>query len=228
MKRFYKTVSVSPAREVLLDGRSVRTPMRFPLILPNASLAEAVSGEWAAQGEEIDPRAMPFTGLANAAIDRVSPDPRGFAEGLAAYAENELLCYRAGEPPELQARQEAVWNPILDWARDRYDVSFTLVDGVMHRPQPAATLARLGEAVAVRETFQLAALSPLVSISGSLVIPLALGESVLEADAAFDAAHLDELWQAELWGEDALAIKAREVRRADFRAAARFLSLAGA
>jgi chaperone required for assembly of F1-ATPase len=225
MKRFYTEVSVTEALGVALDARPVRTPAGAPLTLPNAALADAVAKEWRAQGETIDPRAMPMTGLANAAIDRVAPGPAGFAAGLAAYAESDLLCYRAGDPPDLAARQERAWNPILDWARQRYDVAFTLVTGIMHQPQPPATVARLGEAIAARSAFELAALSPIVTIAGSLVIGLALVEDALDPAAAFDAAHLDELWQAEQWGEDDLALTARAARRSDFLAACRFLDL---
>lgn len=225
MKRFYKEVSVAPDKGVLLDGRPVRTPMRATLTLPNAALAEAVAGEWRAQGEEIDPRSMPLTGLANAAIDHVAADAAGFADNLAAYAESDLLCYRADDQPDLAKRQDAVWNPILDWARGRYDVSFTLVAGIMHQPQPPETIARLKEAVFARDAFALAALSPTVTISGSLIIALAIAEGALEPMAGFDAAHLDELWQAELWGEDALAVQAREARRHDFMVGVRMLEL---
>lgn len=225
MKRFYKTVTVSPERGLALDGRPVRTPGRLPLILPNPALAEAIADEWQAQGADILPHTMPLTGLANAAIERIAPDPAGFAAGLAAYAETELLCYRADAPPELVARQDESWDPILGWARARYDVGFTLVEGIIHQPQPPEMLSRLSGAVAARNAFELAALSHIVTISGSLVIALAVFEGELGPDAAFDAAHLDELWQAENWGEDDFALEQRAAHRADFLAACAFLRL---
>ena len=225
MKRFYKDVVVTPECGVTLDGRPVRTPAKRPLLLPGAALAEAVAEEWRQQGEHILPHLMPLTGLANAAIDRVVEDPKGFAAGLTAYGETELLCYRAAEPPELVARQAKIWDPILDWASTRFGVAFTRVIGIMHQPQPSETLERLSAAGAARSPWELAALSPLVTISGSLVIPLALVEEAILPEAAFDAAHLDELWQAEQWGEDDFALEARAVHRRDFLAAARFLDL---
>ena len=225
MKRFYKTVTVTAERGILLDARPVKTPGKLPLILPNAALAEAVAEEWRAQDVDILPHTMPLTGLANAAIERVSPDPDAFAAGLAVYAESELLCYRADKPPELIARQNDMWNPLLAWARARYDVSFTLVEGIMHQPQLPETLARLRDAVAVRNAWELAPLSPIITIAGSLVIALAVLERHIEPDAAFDAAHLDELWQAEQWGEDWMAEETRAAHRSDFVAACHFLRL---
>jgi chaperone required for assembly of F1-ATPase len=106
VKRFWQDVAVD-ARAIRLDGRPVRTPGRAALTLPTDGLAEAVADEWRAVGETVDPRAMPLTGLANAAIDRIAADPAGFAAGLAKYGESDLLCYRAAEPPELAARQAA-------------------------------------------------------------------------------------------------------------------------
>jgi chaperone required for assembly of F1-ATPase len=223
MKRFYTDVAVTDARGIALDGRPVKTPAKAPLILPNPALAHAVAEEWRAQGDAIVPQSMPLTGLANAAIDRVADAPEAFAAGLAAYAETELLCYRAADPPPLVTRQNTVWDPILDWARARYDVGFTLVAGIMHQSQPVETLKRLGSAVSARGMFELAALSPIVTISGSLVLTLAVLEQEILPDAAFDTAHLDELWQEEQWGADDFALEARAAHRRDFLGACRFL-----
>jgi chaperone required for assembly of F1-ATPase len=225
MKRFWKDVSVDADRGVRLDGKPVRTPGRSPLVLPTDALAEAVADEWRYVEGEINPRAMPLTGLANAAIERVTADPALFAANLAAYAESDLLCYRADDPAPLVERQAALWDPPLAWASQRYDVHFTVVAGIIHKPQPGATIERLAVAVAVRDPFELAGLSPIVTITGSLVLGLALIECAMDAGAIWAAANLDEDWQAGQWGEDALAVQAREVRRAEFDAAARFLHL---
>lgn len=228
MKRFYKEAAAAPAAgglAVLLDGRTVKTPARHPLEVPTEELAEAIAAEWNGQGEEIDPRAMPLSGLANAAIDRVAPDPATFAAGLARYGESDLLCYRAEGPQPLIDRQAAAWDPLLAWARRRFDIELLVTAGIIHKPQPAATVERLAAAVAARDAFRLAALSPLVTISGSLVIALALAEGEIALDQAWAAAMLDEAWQAEQWGVDPLAAEALENRKRDFEAAYRFLTL---
>ena len=228
MKRFYKTVSVEPAaagHAIRLDGRAVKTPARADLVLPTAALGSAVAAEWQAQADDIDPRSMPLTGLANAAIDRVAPDASGFATGLALYAESDLLCYRADSPLELVGHQAETWDPLIDWAQQRYDVGFEIVHGIMHVPQPDETVERLAAVVRAHDHWRLAALQPLVTIAGSLVIALALAEGEIDVESAFAAAQLDELWQVRQWGEDELATRARENRRADFKAAARFLAL---
>jgi len=228
VKRFWRNAEVVEAHEgfgIALDGKPVRTPGRAELIVPTRPLAEAIAAEWNESGERIDPRAMPFTGLANAAIDRVAADPMGFAAGLARYAEGDLFCYRAEGPPTLVAWQAESWDALLDWARRRYDVDFNCVSGVIHVPQPEDTVVKLSHAVAMLDAFQLAGLSPLVTIGGSLIAALAVLEEMMPADTAWDAVSLDDRWQLEQWGDDPEARAALDARRRDFLGAARFLEL---
>lgn len=228
MKRFWKEVAVGEEEGgsiIRLDDRPVRTPARAELVVPSRPLADAIAEEWRAIESEIDPRAMPLTGLANVAIDRVGPDRAAFAAGLARYAEADLACYRSEWPPELVELQETNWNPLLAWARRRYDVDFATTSGLMHVPQPPATVDRLGHAVAELDAFRLAALSPLVTIGGSLVAALAVLEKAITPEVAWDAVSIDDRWQLEQWGSDTDAEQALANRRRDFFAAARFLEL---
>ncbi|RMB54494.1 chaperone required for assembly of F1-ATPase [Sphingomonas sp. PP-CE-3A-406] len=225
MKRFWKDVAIDADRVVTLDGKPVRTPGRRPLALPSDALAEAVAAEWRAVGETIDPRTMPLTGLANAATDPIANDPAQFAARLAAYGESDLLCYRAEGPPLLVERQAASWDPLLAWARGRYDVTFAVTTGVMHVAQPDATIARLHEAVVAYDDFRLAGLSPVVTLTGSLVIGLALIEGEIDADAAWAAAGIDEDWSVEMWGEDWQAAELRALKRREFGLGVEFLEL---
>src|SRR3546814_375755 len=187
-----------------LDGRPVRTPGRALLTAPTLALAERIAREWAEQGEKIEPRAMRLTGLANAAIDRIMPDPASFAAGIHVYSESDLLCYRADAPAALVARQAAAWDPLLDWAAQRYDVHFTIVSGIMHAPQPEVTLDRLRSAVRSHSPFILAGLSPIVSLTGSVVASLALLEGAADAETIWNAAQLVAWWTVEMWGEDGI------------------------
>ena len=228
MKRFWKAAEVVEGGQgfgIALDGRPVKTPARVELAVPTRALAEAIAAEWNGVGETVDPRAMPLTGLANAAIDRVAPDKNAFAASLARYADSDLTCYRAEGPETLVARQAESWDVLLNWARRRYDVDFACVSGVMHMPQPAETVCKLGHAVAALDAFRLAGLSPLVTIGGSLIAALAVLEEMMPAEDAWEAVSLDDRWQLEQWGDDPEARAALDGRRRDFLAAARFLEL---
>lgn len=231
MKRFYKTAEVLAEADgwaIRLDRRPVRTPARAALSVPGEALALEIAAEWEAQGDRIDPATMPMTGFANASIDRVLPALADFRAQIAAYAESDLLCYRAGDLPELAARQAADWDRLLDWARAHYDVRFALASGVMPVDQPAATLAKLRLAVDALDPWLLAGAAVMTQIGGTLVGTLAHLEGEIGAVALFDAVTLDERWQTERWGEDAEAAKHLAARRTDFLSAARYCALAGA
>ena len=228
MKRFWKTSAIVPQDGgwgIALDGRPVRTPARTPLVVPSEKLAEAIAAEWNAQGSDIDPAAMPMTGIANAAIDLATGDRAAFAETIAAYAQTDLLCYRDDRDAALQGEQAAAWNPLLAWAEARHGIEFALAQGVLPIDQPAATVAALREAVHALDPFRLAPLSPLVTIGGSLVAGLALVEDAFAADMLWEAVSLDELYQERRWGADSEAQKARAVRESDWHNATRFLRL---
>ena len=230
MKRFWKQVSTlaeGDGRAIRLDERAILTPAKALLVVPTEALADAIAEEWREVEGEIDPRAMPLTGLANAAIDRIAPDRQAFASGLAKYGEADLACYRSEWPPELVSRQQASWDELLAWGRRRYDVDFSTTTGLLHVPQSRATIDRLGQAVAELDAFQLAGLSPLVSNGGSLVAALAVLEKTIDAEAAWEVVSIDERWQLEQWGSDDEAVGALENRRRDFLAGARFLDLLG-
>ena len=228
MKRFWKAADVTREGDwwgVNLDGRALRTPARAVLKVPTEALARATADEWNGVEDEVDPRDLPLTGLANAAIDRVSLDREAFAAGLARYGEADLACYRAEGPQALVELQSAAWDPLLDWARRRFDIDFSSTSGLIHVPQPPATVDRLSHAVAALDPFRLAGLSLLVTIGGSLVAALAAIEQAITPEAAWDAISVDERWQLDQWGADAEAEQARANRRRDFLAAARFLEL---
>jgi chaperone required for assembly of F1-ATPase len=228
MKRFWKSAAIvrlDGGYAVELDGRPVKTPARAELAVPTSGLAEAIAAEWNESSDEVDPRAMPLTGLANAAIDRVATDKGAFAADLARYGESDLTCYRAEGPETLVKRQAESWDALLGWARRRYDVDFATCSGVMHVSQPEETVRKLGHAVASLDSFHLAGLAPLVTIGGSLVAGLAVLEKVMPASEAWEAVSLDDRWQMEQWGADAEAEAALDARRRDFLAGARFLEL---
>ena len=228
MKRFYGAASVeNDARgfAVTLDGRRVRTAQGRPLFLPTAALAGAVAEEWRAQAETIRRETMPLARLADAALDDVAANPAACIDAVVAYAETDLLCYRAVRPASLAQRQEACWRPVLDWAGARYGAAFVVTGGVAPVRQSASALATVRAAVASAGAWPLAALREAAGATGSALLALALREGRLDAAGAVAASQLDECWQAERWGEDAEASARLAVLAAAVEAAARFLRL---
>jgi chaperone required for assembly of F1-ATPase len=228
MKRFYKKAEPVPAaggHGIALDGRLVKTSGKHDLIVPRLALAAAMAAEWEAQQGEIRRVAMPLTRLAGATIDRSAAQRDAVVQQVAHYAGTDLVCYRAARPPALAARQRAVWQPLIDWAVERYDAPLAVTFGVIPKSQPAASLAAFAAAVAGHDDFSLTALHAATGASGSLVIALALLEGRLDPDEAFAASQLDESFQIEAWGEDTEQAKRRAALAAEIAAAARFISL---
>ncbi|MEW9854173.1 ATP12 family chaperone protein [Novosphingobium sp. M1R2S20] len=228
MKRFYKSVSVAQddgGWRVQLDGRGIKTAGGAVQSVPARKLADALAAEWAAQGEQIDPASFPLRDLTDYAIDSIASGREDPVEGLLRYAETDTLCYRADPDEPLHRRQIEVWEPLLTQAEARFDVRFVRASGIVHRPQPEATLETLRTQLQALGPFHLAAMRMLASLSASLTIALLAIEPEADIPSLWHAANLEEEWQAELWGRDEEAEARRQERFDAFALAARFVDL---
>ena len=221
--RFYKAVEVREAdgrHALLLDGRGARTPGRNPLSATSQPLMLKVAEEWNRQHETIDPAKMPLTRLLNSAIDGVAHTMAETRADVLSYAGSDLLCYRAEEPDTLVARQAHAFDPVLRWAAESLGARFNVTTGLMHVAQPHAALAAIGSALdTCEDPIAVAALSVMTTLTGSAVLALAVARRFLSAEAAWQAAHVDEDFQAERWGADAETVARREARWREFEAA---------
>lgn len=230
-KRFWKaaaTEAMDTGWTVTLDGRSVKTPAKAPLILPTSRMAAAVAAEWDAQDDVVNPLSMPFTRSANAAIDKVAVQHTEVADMLAAYGDADLLCYRAEAPQPLVERQAAIWDPYLDWAADILGARLMPREGLMHESQDPAALAALSQRVHDMSNFELAAFHDLVSMSGSLILGFATAHDLRPVLTIWAASRLDETWQQEQWGEDEEAQEVAKIKEASFLHAKAFFDVAKA
>jgi chaperone required for assembly of F1-ATPase len=232
MKRFYKDAAVDAGDGgfcVLLDGKPMRTPAKAVLVVPTQPLAQAIATEWRDVPEkaEINAALLPLTRLAATGLDRVPGQRARVIDDTAKYAGSDMLCYRATAPDSLVQSQTDTWQPLLDWAAERYGAELAVATGTTFVTQPHRALAALRKAVAAHGDLALSALYNLTHITGSVVIALAISDGHLPADKAFVAAELDELYQLERWGSDPISTKRHEGIRRDIDAGARFLALLG-
>jgi chaperone required for assembly of F1-ATPase len=226
-KRFYKQATIGKHEggfAVLLDGRAAKTPAGKPLVLAHVALAEAVAKEWAGQGEHLDPASMQLTRIANSAIDAVADRMGAVRTDITRHAESDLLCYRADGPEDLVASQEAAWAPLLAFARETFGARFALAEGIMHVVQPPETLAAIKKALEGYDALALAAIHTVTTLTGSVVIALAVARGHLTLEAAWSAAHVDEDWQMSKWGQDDLALETRAYRWREMEAAGMVLA----
>ena len=236
-RRFYNTVSIREVPEVSagagdayaieLDGRTVRTPAKAILAVPNRALAVAVAAEWEAQRERVDPTSMPLTRLVNSAIDGVRGREAEVRRDVAKYAASDLLCYRATEPEGLVQRQREAWDPIVAWGEKTFATRLIVAQGIMPVTQPDAAEAAVLRALRDSDAFALTALHVMTTLTGSALLAIAHAKGRLDAEAAWAAAHVDEDWQISKWGEDAEAAARRARRWQEMQAASRLLALLG-
>lgn len=229
MKRFFKNVSVVDDENgfsIHLDGRPVKTPARNGLMLPTRQLAQQIAAEWDDQGEEINPAVMPMNALAQGALDQVVNERQRIVDRISVFADSDMLYFRGDQnQPDLVAHQAKHWDPLLDWSRSRFDVSFKLVHGIMHESQSEDTIARLSAAVDSQNNFTLAAMLSLCGLTGSLIATLALVEKAFDSALIWRLSNLEELWQERQWGSDEMSRQKRDAREAEYRAAVKFLQL---
>jgi chaperone required for assembly of F1-ATPase len=226
-RRFWTEVAVEEAAaagfRILLDGRPVRTPAKHELLLPRADLAERVAVEWRAQQTHLDPTTMPATRLAHTVIDGVVNRVAEVAADVLKYADSDLVCYRATGPERLADRQAAHWDPLLDWIAEAYGARLLVAEGVMHVAQDTDAIDALAARVRSLDPWCLAGLHTMTTLTGSLVVALAVVEGRLDRETAWTAAHVDENWSAELWGRDEEAEDRLARRRLEFDVAASFV-----
>lgn len=230
-KRFYKEATVEEGEDgfaVTLDGKRAKTPGQQPLVLPTRAAAQLLADEFEAQQTEINPVTMPVLRLVNTALDGVAREPEAVAEDILRFASSDLLFYRADGPETLVERQAEAWDPVIDWARNALHARFMLAEGVMPVEQPREAVEAVRRHLAPRiEPLRLASLHLLTSLMGSALLALAVESGELSPDQAWDAAHVDETWNAEQWGHDAEAVARHNARRRDMLAATRLLEALG-
>ncbi|OLY47338.1 ATP12 family chaperone protein [Bartonella apis] len=223
-KRFYKEAFVKEVGgefAVVLDGKTVKTPARHKLVLPNRALAEIVAHEFNSQRQTIDPAKMPVTRLVNSILDGVVDNMDVVRHDILEFVGNDMLFYRADSPKELVERQHHHWDPILEWIRKDYGARFMLTEGVMFVKQPDDSISAIGEALeAIESPYVLAALHSITTLCGSALLALAVWKGKISLPEAWKLAHLDEDWTIEHWGEDAEAKEKRAYHRAEYEAAA--------
>ena len=231
MKRFWTAATVVEEHNryaIKLDGRPMRLPGGPILALESRALAEAIAHEWSQAGATLSAEDVPLTRIAGTAQERVAPNPTPTIDALAAYAETDLLCYRVATPEALARRQDALWQPWLDWVARTHNAHLLVTTGLGHVAQPPAALAALRAALTRRSPFELAGLGILVPATGSLVLGLAVADAALNAAQANELAALDELFQTEQWGADHEAAKRRRHVAHDIATATRFIRLSQA
>ncbi len=232
-KRTWARTSVHPTEcgngyFVALDETPLLTPGKNVLAVPTRELAGIVAREWGDQVTDVVLASLPVTRLCNSAIDRVDDIRTEVIDRALRYGESDLLCYRSAENMDLSQRQSQVWDPVLNWAERDLAASFAVTSGVVPVEQPASSLKAIRSLLEGYDAFTLSAMQELVTLSGSVLLALAVVRRFRSPEAAWLASRVDEDWQAERWGLDLEAAEnATRARRAFMEAAGMISALEG-
>lgn len=226
-KRFYKTVAVAATDSgytVTLDGRFIKTPTRRDVVVASETLAGRLAAEWDAQGSHIDPDLMPHVKLINSAVEGGEAARPALIDEVIKFCGNDLLLYRADSPRELVALQEKVWDDALVRLARHFSVAFQPTVGILHQEQSPDTLEKLRASLQATDFISATALVSITGLTGSGLLSIALRETLLDCEAVWAAAHVDEDYQIANWGEDFEASERRKRRRTEFDAAVNVLN----
>ncbi|MEK7660693.1 MAG: ATP12 family protein [Pseudomonadota bacterium] len=226
-QRFYKTVTADILGEgfgVFLDDRKLVTPAKKPLIVANLALAQLIGDEWEAQSETINTATMPITRLVNVAIDRTPNARAEMAQEIKKFASTDLLCYRTSAPQKLAQKQDEIWNPILEWAKQDLDLGMAMAIDSLDLVQSDETLNKVEVMASELDDLMLTLLAFLVPLCGSAILGFALLRGQLSANQVFEAIRIEENHNAEIWGHDYEDLDKAKEKLADLVAVERILA----
>ncbi len=232
MKRVYKVASHTKTEDgfvIQLDGKTVKTPTGQPLAAPNRAIADTIVTEWSAQGDEIIPDTMPMMQMLTTAIDR-QRERDAVTKVLLGYLDTDLLCYRVKEPAELAKRQKEVWDRWLAWFDEHFESPLEVTFGLQALKQDADTHKQIWNYLEALDEYYFTVLQIVTSLSGSIVLGLAFLEHEAGPEDVFNAAELEEIYHAEIAGEDVhgadpVQEKRQKVMKRELASAKTFLEL---
>ncbi len=232
MKRVYKLASFNKTEDgfmIQLDGKTVKTPSGQPLAAPNKQMAETIVSEWGAQGDEIIADSMPITMMLNTAIDRMR-EREMITKNLLKYLDTDLLCYRVKEPIDLAKRQKEVWDRWLTWFDEQFESPLEVTFKLDALTQDPDTHKQIWNYLESLDDYYFTVLQIITSLSGSIVLGLAFLEHEASSEDVYNAAELEEIYHAQIAGEDEHGADPVQERRQkamkrDLAASKKFLDL---
>ncbi|KAF8911089.1 hypothetical protein CPB84DRAFT_1763330, partial [Gymnopilus junonius] len=221
-KRFWKNVGIEcrgDSLAVTLDNRALKTPGGQTLLLPwNKSLpASLIAAEWDHQETLLKPHALPMTSIVSRAVDAmVEEQTRAeVRDALVKFIHTDTICFFHNNPEPLERLQTKHWTPLLDWARETFDIKIDVSNSIMSVRQPAETQEELARVVESFDQWEMAALERATYATKSLIIALALVKKHLSVEDAALAATVEVNSQIERWGEveDTHDVDYHDIRR---------------
>lgn len=128
-----------------------------------------------------------------------------------------------GQEKELIQRQEEQWAPLLLWAKQELDTKFMTTQGLDVPEENKTSGYRLKLFMESLSDKELTAFYAAALDMRSVLLAAALVKGRITAEQAYQAAFLEELWQAENWGVEEEAEKRRQEIKTELQAITEFL-----
>ena len=188
--------------ELSLDGRKLKTPKGSVFRVRNRLLALAIEAEWRSQKKLIHLDQMHLTTLTNTCID----NPMGLSrETLAAsileYLMTDTLCFRSEEPDELSKLERELWDPLVEWFMNCFDVDLSVTTDLFSAPVPEATRTALQKDLLSQPFEALVALNFMTDNLKSAILSFALMNRKVTVEQAIRLSRLETEFQVSKWGK---------------------------
>lgn len=128
-----------------------------------------------------------------------------------------------GQNKELVAQQEKIWGPLLQWVEQEFDTKLKTTQNLDVPEQDQKLAYRLNFELQKLSDRQLVAFYAMALRTRSVLLALAFVKGKINAQEAFQAAALEEIWQAEKWGKDEEAESRRQTMQQELEEIQDFL-----
>lgn len=212
MKKFYTDVSLEKSDDgylVLLDGKAIKTPLKKVMLCPTKKLAQAIMQEWISQGDVINLRDMPMMQLLNTAIDRVAGQRKKMGEEFISHLDNDTIVYRAEQSDELTALEIKLWQPLYDWVKETFAEDIQTTENILSHVDNKGLKKKIKHWMMGLDDYHLTVLLESGALTSSTIIGAVFCHDNITAEQAFEAAYLEENYQAQKWAPDKQATENR-------------------
>ncbi|XP_069917751.1 ATP synthase mitochondrial F1 complex assembly factor 2 isoform X7 [Oryctolagus cuniculus] len=142
-----------------------------------------------------------WTTLCNTSLD--NPTQRSKDQLIRAaikFLDTDTICYKVEEPETLVELQKNEWDPVIEWAENRYGVEIGSSTSIMGPSIPARTHEVLANHLASYNMWALQGIEFVVTQLKSMVLTLGLTDLHLTVEQAVLLSRLEEEYQIQKWG----------------------------
>ena len=114
----------------------------------------------------------------------------------------DLLCYRANKKYELDEIQKKMWDPLLFFVKQKYKLSFKIVNSVMPVEQDSKNIVKLKNILKSLDNQKFSAYYFINNFTNSNIIALNFLANNIKSNYVWDCLSLEDNYSLKKWGND--------------------------